>query len=92
MPNREQKIKEVEALAEQHSNAIAVFGGLLWIETIDDIATQLPFLMRRAKFYEWHEGVIGAMRTLCHLCYVDPALVEAYIGMRFEKLCEVLYA
>lgn len=34
------------------------------------------------------EALANACRTFCSLCFVDPALIECYIGMKFEKLTE----
>ena len=41
---------------------------------------------RSAKVFHWHKGVADAMRTFCHICYVDPALVEVYLGFHFNEL------
>ena len=38
------------------------------------------------KLFGWHESKPQAMRTFCKLAMVDPALVEVYIGMKFEEV------
>ena len=80
------RIPTIEALNEQHQGAIAIFGGALWVEGIEDLVGSLPHIIREAKYRNWHEGVASACRTFCHLCHIDPMLVEVYIGMRFEIL------
>ena len=37
-------------------------------------------------FRQWRQPLAEAMRDYCHIALVDPALVEAYIGMRFEDI------
>lgn len=85
------------SLAEKHDNAIAVFGGALGAydcihcdnPNFDEfILTYLSEAIKSARFHKWHEGAVGALRRFCHICLVDPALVEAYIGVSFEELCK----
>lgn len=78
----------IEKLAEQHSNAIPIFGVALWIDGVEELVDCLPNLIDDVKFWRWHDTPANACRTLCRLCFVDPMLVEAYIGMKFEKLTE----
>ena len=79
-------IKLLEDLNEKHSYAIAIFGGAASVQTIDDIVGALPYIIKMVEFYEWHESPADACRRFCHLCFTDPKLVEAYLGMTFEKL------
>ena len=87
----------ITALADKYDNAIPIFGGALGAYNYinndsldyDSFVRCLSHVIHNAKFYNWHEGVVGALRRFCHLCYIDPALIELYIGMTFEKLCEV---
>lgn len=86
--------KSIEKLAEKHSNAIAVFGSALsasqYVTTdFDKFVSFIPTVIEDAEFFKWHEGIIGAINRFCHICFVDPALVEAYIGMSFMQLLEV---
>lgn len=84
----------ITALAEKHDNAIPVFGGALgayeYINSdnpdFKSFVGYLPSVVSGAKFFKWYEGVVGALRTFCHLCFVDPALIECYIGMSFEEV------
>lgn len=86
----------IMSLSEKHSNVIPIFGGALGAYNcincdepdFSKFVSYIPDLVHSAKFYKWHEGVAGALRTFCHLCLVDPALVELYIGMSFHELCE----
>ena len=87
----EQRILE---LCDKYDNALGVFSGAYFADGIakaGDIATFcefLPGVVRNAKFFQWHEGVAGALRRFCHLCMVDPTLVEAYLGMKFEEVTQ----
>ena len=78
----------IEKLAEKYPNAIPIFGGALWIDytDMDEIVNYLPNIIRSAHFWEWHAGLADACRMFCHCLFVDPALVEAYIGMTFERI------
>lgn len=84
----------ITALDAKYPNAIPVFGGALgayeYINSstpdFDKFISCMVRVIDDAKFYNWHEGVVGALRRFCRLCYVDPALVELYIGMSFNEL------
>jgi len=79
-------MRAVEALDEKHPNAIPIFGGAIFVHDIEGIARSLPHVIHSAKFFKWHDTLANACRTFCHLCFTDPALVECYIGMKFETL------
>ena len=83
----------IEDLDEKHDRAIPIFGGALWIDPtdIDAIINYLPTIVHDAKFWKWHGGLADACRTFCHCLFVDPTLIEACIGMKFEKLTEGYY-
>ena len=82
------------ALQEKHENAVAVMGGAYWAsqEVHKDEPDFSKFvelmcnMVTNAKFFQWHESIPKAMRTFCKLAMVDPALVEVYIGMKFEEV------
>lgn len=78
----------IEALDEKYDNAIPIFGGAIWINPtdIDRIIDNLPTIIRRAKFFGWHAGPADACRIFCHCLFVNPALIECCIGMKFEEL------
>lgn len=78
--------KAIEALDEKYPNAIPIFGGALWVHDLEALIDSLPSLISNAKFWKWHGGLADACRTFCHLCFIDPALVECCIGMKFEQL------
>ena len=83
---------EIECLDSQYPNAIPVFGCALWVYHDNDFDSQrfisgLSHIINSAKFFKWHDGVIGAIRKYCHICMVDPAIVEVALGMKLEDLC-----
>lgn len=83
---------QIEVLQSKHSNAIPIFGGALWVYHDNDFDSQrfiagISHIAHNAKFFNWHEGVAGALRRYCHICMVDPMIVEVELGMKFEELC-----
>lgn len=80
----------IEELHSKHGNAIPVFGGAYHAvkhnNDMGKFVTYLPHVAQSAEFYHWHESPLEAVRRFCHLCYVDPAMVEVYLGAR---LCEL---
>lgn len=81
----------IECLDSKYPNAIPVFGGALWVYHDNAFDSQrfiagLSHVTENAKFFKWHEGIAGAMRRYCHICMVDPIVVEATLGMKFEEL------
>lgn len=79
-------------LSDKHDNVIPVFGGALsaskYADSMSKFVEFLPDVVNSAKFYKWHGGVAHALRTFCHLCFVDPALVECYLGMTFAEFAQ----
>ena len=86
------EVKAIEDMDKSNPNTIPVLGGArLAIEHTDnfgEFVTYFPHVVHSAKFFGWVGGASSALRSFCHLCLVDPMLVEAYLGMTFEKLCE----
>ena len=84
----------IMSLDSKYPNAIPVFGGALGAynyinsDTPDlySFVCSIKTVAENAVFYKWHEGAVGAIRRFCHLCYVDPMLIEAYIGATFEDI------
>lgn len=82
----------IEELDEKYDNAIPVFGGALWAYEyafkgdLKNFVKYLPNVVSEAKFRKWHEGIDGALRRFCHICLVDPMLIELYLGIRFEEV------
>ena len=82
------------ALQDKYDNAVAVMGGAYWAaqEVHNDTPNFSKFveylcnMIHDYKFFGWHESIPQAMRTFCKLAMVDPALVEVYLGMRFEEV------
>lgn len=87
-PNATQKF--IEALAEKHDNAIPIFGGAIFLDgsNLESIALYLPAIIRNAEFFRWHDSLANACRQFCHCLFIDPMLMEAYIGSSFEDFVE----
>ena len=85
----------IMALDAKYHNAIPVFGGALGafnaLEVCDYDRFEALMLdaVDNAKFFKWHESAIEVARRFCRLCYVDPMLVEVYIGLRLEEWLEL---
>ena len=85
--------KIIEGLGEKYNNAIPVFAPALWAyeavsnesPNFEKFVSYLPAVVGNADFFKWHEGIPGALRRFCHICLVDPTLVEVYLGMPFEE-------
>ena len=82
----------IEVLDSKYPNAIPIFGGALWVYHDNDFDSQrfmagLHHIAENAKFFKWHEGVAGALRRYCHICMVDPHVVEVGLGATFKELC-----
>lgn len=81
----------IVALANKYPNeeVRAIFGGAISdienTNNLEKFSTHLIYVARRAAFWKWHKGVADAMRVYCHLCYVDPYLIEAYCGTTFDE-------
>lgn len=99
MSNDQGTIQRIMALDKKYPNAIPVFGGAAFAyncihaET-PDFERFIEYLFAAVDFAhirKWHEGLAGACRTFCHLCLVDPMLIEAYLGFRFERVAETYY-
>lgn len=82
------------SMNEKYPDTIAVLGGAYFAHEAakdGDIATFvefLPHVAQSAKFFKWHTGVAGALRQFCHLCFVDPALIEVYLGTTFNEIAK----
>ena len=85
----------ITALSDQYSNAIPVFGGALGAynhihsehPNYEAFIKCLSEVLSNAKFYHWHEDSATTLRRFCRLCFIDPTLIELYIGMSFNELC-----
>ena len=86
--NKSATEKAIISLDEKYPNAIPIFGGAYFARNIADIVSMLPSVIHSAKFFKWHDTLANACRTFCSLCFIDPVLIECYIGMKFEKLTE----
>lgn len=86
----------IEALDEKYPNAIPVFGGAYFAveyvqcdnPNINKFVEYLPDLVHSAIFHKWHEGIEGALNRFCNLCFIDPKLVECYLGTTFSEIAK----
>ena len=77
----------IEALDRKYPNAIPIFGGALGAakyvnrehQNFGEFVKCIANAIRSAEFFGWHEDASGVMSRFCHLCYVDPTLVERYL-------------
>jgi len=81
-------------LAMEYDYAIEVMNGAYWAAQevhcdnpdFNKFVEYLFNMIINVKFWDWHESIPQAMRTFCNLAMVDPMLVEAYLGMKFEEV------
>ena len=80
----------IEDLHEKHGNAIPIFGGAIFMDGADleKAALYLPSIIRNAEFFKWHDTLANACRVFCHCLFIDPMLMESYIGSTFEDFVE----
>ena len=85
----------IEGLGEKYGmDAIAVFiqaeSGYKNIKkgNMEGFVRDMFSCGHQAKFRHWYEGCAEAMRRFCHICNVDPGLIEAYLGIRMEEVAE----
>lgn len=84
----------IRQMDDETHQAVAVLGGAQFaIEyvhndtmNIDEFVLCLPYVARNAKFFHWPEGPVDALNRFCHICLVDPKLIEAYLGVTFEEV------
>lgn len=86
--------QQLISMNEKYPNAIAVLSGAYFAQASaeqGDLSTFvefLPHVAQSAIMFEWHNGVAGALRQFCHLCLVDPALIEVYLGTTFNEIAK----
>lgn len=75
-------------------SAISVLGGAAFAASAmeaGDWEGFCRFLLNVPSFAtptSWPNGIQDAMETFCHICMVDPRLVEVYLGATFAELCQ----
>ena len=57
-----------------------------------DIIQYDPSIKSAAEFFKWYENTIGVIKRFCNLCYVDSALVEAYLGVSLDWRQKYVYS
>ena len=86
----------IEKLDSKYPNAIQIFGGAYFAvqyvqcdnPNFEKFVAYLPDLIHSAMFHKWHEGIDGALERFCHICLVNPRLVESYLGIRFSTIAQ----
>ena len=79
-------------LQEENEHTIQVLGGAVYAaeyaekNDLQKFMQYLPQVASSASFVRYRGGVAQALREFCHLCMVDPALIEAVVGMRFSEV------
>lgn len=83
-------MRYIEALDEKYGNAIPIFGGAIFMDGADllKVALYFPHIIKSAQFFKWHDTLANACRVFCHCLFIDPNLMEIYIGSTFEKFVE----
>lgn len=82
----------IMSLSDKYPNTIPVFGGALGafnaleVGDLDRFKALMTDAVDKAKFYEWHEPSVDVARRFCHLCFVDPALIECDLCISFNEL------
>lgn len=86
-------IETLESMEQKHPNTIPVLGFCRFAvnsaDNLSDFIQFIPNVAFNARFYNYDMGIANALRTFCHLCFVDPMLVEVYLGMTFEEVEEL---
>ena len=93
--NRDYKEHIYEQLLKME-NGVAVLGGAYHAydcmnsENIDihKFCEYLLSCVQPAIYFGFEGGIKNALNTFCHLCLVDPMLIEAYLGIRFEEVAK----
>lgn len=68
--------------------SIPIYGGLYHLYTHEDepslssIVDCINECVRSAKFYEPETAPEKVVRNVCALCFIDPMLLEVYLGVR----------
>ena len=89
---RERIIQELEKMDAEHSNDSAIFFGAIYDyqyiqnHEYEKFSEKLLYVIRDAIFYRWHDTPANAAKTYCHLCGIDPALIEVFLGKRLDDL------
>ena len=80
----EQTYQILHDMDKTNPDTFPMFGGAVYVATIDDLVTYLPHVISYAR----HKGydIIDNIQTFCHICLIDPMLVQAYIGTTFTNL------
>ena len=53
---------------------------------LHEFCTYLLGMIQFAIATKYPKGIQNALEKFCHLCLVDPGLIEAYLGIRFEEV------
>ena len=74
----------INNLSKLGNNDVQIFGGAIYVHNIHDIVKYLPYVINISarKGFDVAENC----RKFCHICSIDPMLVETYMGITFEEL------
>lgn len=77
-----------------HERAIPVLGGAIFATTAlraGDLQAFARYLLNVPSSIGksgWPGGVEDALNTFCHVCLVDPKLIEVYLGTTFAEIAQ----
>lgn len=90
--------KRLYALKKVYPDAIPVLGGAVFAATaiaendMDEFVEYLAFAITcpslRVKC--WPGGIVSICEEFCHICLVDPKLVEVYLGYTFAEIAKMV--
>lgn len=86
------------ALQKTYPDAIPVLGGAVFAATAvaeNDLDALVEYLVNAvtnpsSRVKNWRGGVVSICENFCHVCLVDPKLVELYMGYTFAELAQLL--
>lgn len=86
------------ALQKTYPYAVPVLGGAIYASTaakmgdMDALVGWMAHALdtRDYKVQHWEGGIVSICENFCHVCLVDPKLVEAYMGMTFADIAALL--
>ena len=73
-------------MSKTQPDVIPMYGGAVYVSTIDELISCLPHIISYSRIKDY--DIIDSINTFCHICLMDPMLVQAYIGTAFEELIQ----
>ena len=82
--------RRLRELSRTNERAIPTIGGAVFAASAikaGDLGAFCRYLLHVPSFVkEWEGGIVGAMNDFCHICLVDPMLIEVYLGITFAEI------